>query len=93
MIVYAIRNKHTKLFIPAGKARHARTFDEAKSKDKPRLHATLSGCKNTLNMWLKGRWNFIEGIKYTHTRKPEDMEIVAFELTELYASPIVTKVK
>lgn len=91
MIVYAIRNKHTGLFIPAGKKGNAHTFEEATSKDKPRIHHTSSGCKNALNMWLQGKWQFYSyyndecelDAKKVNTRKKEDMEIVEFLLQEL----------
>lgn len=53
--VYAIRNKHTGLYLPDRQGR-GYSNDEPTSPARPRLFWKLTSARMALRAWLKGRW-------------------------------------
>lgn len=91
MIIYAIRNKNTKLYLSEGKAL-SRT--NARFSNVPRWFNKSAAAKNALNCWVLGIWrNSIDSYgkqegpqppnKKPDDRNKEDLEIVAFKIKEI----------
>ncbi len=65
MKLWAIRNKHTKLFIPTPRTHRGFSWETASSSDKPRLHWSKRAAQNALTAWLAGTWkNQFSGATY-----------------------------
>jgi hypothetical protein len=98
MKAWALRNKHTKLYLTA--KRGSFSFDEPKV-GTPRLHLSKRSAQNTLTTWLLGyvhwkttptTYDAFNGdydggeVIRQYTKKPqrirENMEIVEFDLVE-----------
>lgn len=98
MIVYAIRDKTTGLYItePTSRQKNTKTWLEADS-EIPRIWTSRQKVKSFLILWLKGKLirkyrqytgDPYRGIYYhdsepVESRKKENMEIVIFRLEEL----------
>lgn len=52
MKAWAVRNKHTKLYIPWGPSQRSNSYEEPTSVDKPRLFLSKRGAQNMLTSWL-----------------------------------------
>lgn len=92
-VLYAIRHKHTQLYMPDRQGK-GYSNDEPTSKDRPRLFWKRKAAEAALAAWLKGRW--VKKFSWCHRwdegvddeleivpvagRVKEDMEIIPMSL-------------
>jgi len=94
MKLWAVRNKHTKLYFPGYSSTRGSSFVEPTSKDRPRFHRTRFSASQTLAAWCRGYhiplkdnegyglFTYGYKIRPVEGRKKEDFEIVEFNLIE-----------